>query len=189
MWFAECACRTAFLYGTYSFVKKAKQESHHKKQSKCSVLLIADIRPWTGSWAHGCWVLQCRLCARANRRLLSSCDNQKWFLWGKYCVNCLSSFSSFMTLELPFQLPCHLRDLGHHLNYDRVAHSKLVCHWVIRAMGCKIHQESNLPLEEKLKLWKLEGKVPMISSWQGILAVSSLTNISAPAGPVPPLNR
>lgn len=75
------------------------------------------------------------------------------------------TFSSFMSLELPFRLPHHLTGLGHHLDYDRVAHCELVCHWAGRATGCKIHPQSSPPLEETFRLWKLEGRLPETSSW------------------------
>jgi len=51
-------------------------------------------------------------------------------------------------------------------------------------MGCKVHQESSPLLEDKFRLWKLEGRIPKTSSWQGTSTVPS-----PPAGSVPPPNH
>lgn len=167
--FAKRACRPALFYGTYCLVKKLNRNFTTKNQSKFSLPLGGNTRLWTGSWPYGHWgTLKQALCICQHKALELLWQPEVVLVLyerGKHRVHHHPPFSSFMSLELPFQLPCHLTGLGHHLDYDRVARCKLVCRWAVRATGCKIPPQSSPPLEETFRLWKLEGRLPKTSSW------------------------
>lgn len=95
--FADCFCRTAFLFCPYSLVRKLNRNL--TTRPKYFLLFQGGIKLWIGSWMHSQWVPWHRLCSHTNTKapellwppeMVLVCHNT-----GKHCTQHLPAFCSW----------------------------------------------------------------------------------------------